>query len=330
VNVSRTARHFGCSRTTVYRWLAPFDRARLETLEDRSSAPRRRRRRPTWTVAQVDAVHELRERYPRWGTDKHVVLLRRSGWSCRPRWSAGSSATSPGAVSCASRPGAGSASANGSGVGRTPSVMLWALEPLLILVLAAWLLRERVMPELVLLSLIAVGGMLLVIYQPGGVGSPIGVLLTAAGVGCCAVYTAITRRWLSTADSTGQVVVAQQAYALAFAFLLVTVARILGGAGLPVAVSPTGLVSAIGSGVLYCGLAYWLYLTGLRRAPASIAAASFYLIPIFGVSGGFLLLGERLEPIQWVGVAVVLTAAAVILGKTSAQPVESIPAVRTA
>ena len=32
-NVARTARHFGYSRPTVYRWLARFDRARLETLE---------------------------------------------------------------------------------------------------------------------------------------------------------------------------------------------------------------------------------------------------------------------------------------------------------
>src|SRR4051812_35271724 len=43
-NVSRTARHFGYSRPTVYRWLARFERSRLETLEDRASAPRRRRR----------------------------------------------------------------------------------------------------------------------------------------------------------------------------------------------------------------------------------------------------------------------------------------------
>lgn len=77
-NVSRTARHFGYSRPTVYRWLARYDRHRLESLEDRSSAPRRRRR-PTWTVAWVEAVQELRERYPRWGKDKLVVLLRRAG-----------------------------------------------------------------------------------------------------------------------------------------------------------------------------------------------------------------------------------------------------------
>lgn len=77
-NVARTARHFGYSRPTVYRWLSRFDRHRLESLEDRSSAPRRRRR-PTWTIDELRAVRELRERFPRWGKDKLVVLLRRAG-----------------------------------------------------------------------------------------------------------------------------------------------------------------------------------------------------------------------------------------------------------
>ena len=77
-NVSRTARHFGFSRPTVYRWLARFERDRLETLEDRGSAPRRRRR-PTWTLEQLAAVKAIRLAYPRWGKDKLVVLLRRQG-----------------------------------------------------------------------------------------------------------------------------------------------------------------------------------------------------------------------------------------------------------
>jgi transposase InsO family protein len=77
-NVSRTARHFGYSRPTVYRWLARFDRTRLETLEDHSSAPRRRRR-ATWTLDELQAVKALRLTYPRWGKDKLVILLRRQG-----------------------------------------------------------------------------------------------------------------------------------------------------------------------------------------------------------------------------------------------------------
>lgn len=77
-SVARTARHFGFSRPTVCRWLARFERLRLESLEDRPSRPRRRRR-PTWSPAEVEAVRRLRARYPRWGKDRLAVLLRRVG-----------------------------------------------------------------------------------------------------------------------------------------------------------------------------------------------------------------------------------------------------------
>jgi drug/metabolite transporter (DMT)-like permease len=88
---------------------------------------------------------------------------------------------------------------------------------------------------------------------------------------------------------------------------------LVGGSVLPADVSVAGWASAIGSGVLYYCLAYWLYLFGLRSVPASVAALSFYLIPLFGVVGGIAFLGERFEPIQWIGVVVVLVAIAAIL-----------------
>ena len=206
------------------------------------------------------------------------------------------------------------------------SVMIWALEPLLILFLAAWILRERIGPLLVALSVVALGGMLLVIYEPGSTGTPLGVALTVAGVACCAVYTVVTRRWIASADSTAQVVVAQQAYALGLAVVLVAALWFFGGAVRPESVSPAGWASAIGSGVLYYAVAYWLYLAALRNVPASIAAVSFYLIPVFGVAGGFLFLGDRLQPSQWAGALVVLAAIAVILRRTSApRPEAAVP-----
>jgi probable blue pigment (indigoidine) exporter len=198
------------------------------------------------------------------------------------------------------------------------SVMIWAIEPLVIVLLAAWFLRERVGPSFVILSLVAVGGLVLVIGQPGGTGSLLGVLLTLAGVACCATYTVVTRRWLVTAYSTTQVIVVQQVYAIAFALVLVTAVWLLGGAPWPEGVTAAGWASAIASGILYYGLAYWFYLSGLRHVPASLAAVSFYLIPIFGVAGAWLLLGERLEPAQWIGVAIVLSAVLLITRRSSA------------
>jgi len=202
------------------------------------------------------------------------------------------------------------------------SVLLWAMEPVLILFLAGWLLRERVTAALVVLSLVAVAGMLLVIDRPESSGSLLGVGLTLAGVACCAIYTVSARRWLGAADSTSQVLVAQQVHALALAGVLVGAAWILSGSVLPSAVSAAAWAAAIASGVLYYGVAYWLYLFGLRQVPASLAALSFYLIPVFGVAAGFVLLGERLGLAQWVGVAIVLVAIYLILRRTSAAEVD--------
>jgi drug/metabolite transporter (DMT)-like permease len=194
------------------------------------------------------------------------------------------------------------------------SVLLWALEPLLILLLAGIFLREGITGRLVALSLVAALGMALILFDPASGGQWPGIALTLLGIGCCAAYTIVARRFVATSDSTAQVVLAQQAYALGFAMLVGAIAAVAGGsAGL--GVSPVGLASAVASGVLYYAAAYWFYLSALRRVPASLAASSFYLIPIFGVAGGALLLGDRLDPIQWLGVVTVAAAVALIVSR---------------
>jgi drug/metabolite transporter (DMT)-like permease len=90
--------------------------------------------------------------------------------------------------------------------------------------------------------------------------------------------------------------------------VIAAIAWAAAGAVWPASPSAMGLASAAVSGVLYYGLAYWMYLWALRRMPASIAAASFYLIPVFGLVASFLVLGERLTTLQSIGAGVVLLA----------------------
>jgi drug/metabolite transporter (DMT)-like permease len=208
------------------------------------------------------------------------------------------------------------------------SVMLWAFEPLLIMALAAGLLGERITMAFVGLSLVAVGGLALLLYEPAAGGQLVGIALTIAGVACCAVYTVLTRRFLPGAtDSTAPVVFAQQSHALAFGLVASIALAVAGGQVLPATLTPIGVASAVGSGVLYYAAAYWLYLSALRSVPASFAAVAFYLIPVFGVAGGNLVLGDRLVPIQWAGVFVVLVAIAGILRTTRARSARPEPAV---
>ena len=207
------------------------------------------------------------------------------------------------------------------------AVLLWALEPILILALAAIVLREHVGPPIVAGSVAAVAGLALVVAEPAAGGSALGVGLTVAGVAVCAVYTVAGRRWLpGTSDSTLGVVAGQQVYALGLAVAVVGVLAATGQRVLPTALSPAALAGAAASGLLYYAFAYLFYISALRKLRASVAASSFYLIPVIGV-GLASLAGEHLEPAQWLGAAVVVGAVASItfLGSRTSNEPESGP-----
>jgi drug/metabolite transporter (DMT)-like permease len=191
------------------------------------------------------------------------------------------------------------------------SVLLWALEPVVILLLAALVLRERIPPALAVTVAVAMSGALLVVYQPGATGDAVGVTLTVVSIGFCALYTVLTRR-LMLDDSSLTVVLAQQAAALGFAVALASVVELAGGPGWDFAGLDTGAwLTAAVSGLLYYGLGFFFYVAGLRHLPASYAGAFLPLIPVFGVAAGYLV-GERLDPRQWLGALVIMAATAVI------------------
>lgn len=78
-NARLTCRYFGISPQTFYRWKRRYNPDHLQSLEDRSRRPKHLRQH-TWSVELAQAVLRLRERYPRWGKDKLVILLREEGW----------------------------------------------------------------------------------------------------------------------------------------------------------------------------------------------------------------------------------------------------------
>ena len=190
-------------------------------------------------------------------------------------------------------------------------VLLWATEPVVILLLAALVLREHIPTALAVSVAVAVLGVLMVVHQPGATGDAAGITLTLVSVGFCAAYTVLTRRLLLD-DSSLTVVLAQQAAALMFAIGLATVVTGASGPGWDLSgLDATTVLGAGLSGVLYYGLGFWFYVTGLRLVPASYAGAFLPLIPVFGVAAGYLT-GERLDPRQWIGAVVIVAATAAI------------------
>jgi len=79
VSGAEASQALGLPRSTLYRWRKRLREQGLTGLEGRSRRPHRLRH-PTWSPELARAVLALRERYPRWGKDKLVVLLRRDSW----------------------------------------------------------------------------------------------------------------------------------------------------------------------------------------------------------------------------------------------------------
>lgn len=191
------------------------------------------------------------------------------------------------------------------------SVLLWALEPVVIMLLAALVLHEHIPLALAAAVAVAVAGVLLVVYQPGATGDALGITLTVVSVGFCALYAVLTRR-LVLDDSSLTVVLAQQTAALLFAIALATVVALAGGPGWDLGGHGAGdWLGAAASGLVYYGLGFWFFVSGLRRVPASVAGSFLPLIPVFGLAAAFLV-GERLDPRQWVGAVVIVAATAAI------------------
>ncbi len=192
-------------------------------------------------------------------------------------------------------------------ISASTSTLLWATEPVLILLLAWLLLRQRPEPAVLVSASVALAGVALVVARPGVRLSIVGVALTGAGVAACALYTVLSSRYLGDASTLG-VVLLQQSSALGFAVVLGLGALASGHAGSLADVSATGWASAFAAGALYYGVAFWFYLSGLRTCSPGVAGLFINLVPLFGVTSAAVLLGERLATRQWIGCAITLAA----------------------
>ncbi len=196
-----------------------------------------------------------------------------------------------------------------SRVSASVTTLLWTSEPLMILLLAAALLREPLTWRLFALMAVGVVGVVLVADLahgfPGAGAEPIGVLLVLAGVCCCALYTVLTRGLSGRADPLSLVAI-QQTAGLAWTAALLSAGTRYGDWTDLTNIAPAQLAPAALSGLIYYAAAYWLFLTALRFVPAGVAGAYFNAIPVFGIGLAMVFLGETLTAVQWAGVAAIM------------------------
>lgn len=181
---------------------------------------------------------------------------------------------------------------------------LMAIQPLVVILVAAWLLRRAPHSVQILTGIAGVIGVGLMVLSPEARPDPIGVAAAIGGALSMATGTVLIDRWgkmgTPLETTTWQLILG-------------------GGMLLPVALFFEGLPPAPGlrellgySWMMLLGtaLAYYVWTRGIGRLGPSavyLALAS----PVVATAIGTIALGERFSPLQWAGMALVIGATAV-------------------
>jgi drug/metabolite transporter (DMT)-like permease len=178
--------------------------------------------------------------------------------------------------------------------GAVDGSLITGLEPALVVLLAALLLREAIGISAVMAVLVGLGGVALIV-DSGGASSAIGDLLLAAGVLAASLYSIVAKRFDD--DSDALAVTVGQFTAASILCTSILAGRTAMTGTLPDLTAASGYwIVAVGVGVLGFGATFLIYNLVLFTCEAGWTAVVLSLIPVFGLLAAVGVLGERLSP----------------------------------
>ncbi len=190
------------------------------------------------------------------------------------------------------------------------AALINATVPLFSAVVAAIWIRERLtVPKLVGLFLGLVGVLMIVGWRADNLDpSRVGSILLSLGASLCygvaVVYSKVAFRDVrSVSIATGQLLAAS-AWVLPLALLNPVTKPVSGGI----------LLAVLGLAVLATSAAYLIYFYLIEHAGPTNAASSTLLIPFFSALWGAVFLGERLQPNELAGFAIILVSLLLVTG----------------
>ncbi|GIE34039.1 ABC transporter permease [Actinoplanes italicus] len=184
------------------------------------------------------------------------------------------------------------------------AAMIMAVQPMIVLILAALLIGDRIRPVHVAACLLGAGGVVLLVFRGNAVMDTVGVLAALAAAVCMAVGITLTKFWgrpdgVGLLPFTGWQLTAGGLVVLPFTLLL---------EGLPGSLTGENLIGFTYLVVLGAVLSYLLWFRGIERLPA--LAVSFLALgsPIVATLLGWLVKDQTLSLAQVTGTLVIIAA----------------------
>ena len=197
------------------------------------------------------------------------------------------------------------------------AAVLGAAQPLIVAGLSIMLLGDRVSRRALVAAVVAAFGVALTVLTAQARLDPIGILAGIAGTASMGLGLTLTKRWPRPAPVL--TVTGWQLTAGGIVLLPLTLVT----EGLP-----ASLTVANASGYAYLSLAgsalaYTLWFRGLDRLPAISVSLLALLSPLVATTIGWAVLGQRLSPVQVIGMTIAL--AAVLAGQASGRTARPAP-----
>lgn len=184
------------------------------------------------------------------------------------------------------------------------AAMIMAVQPMVVLILAALLIGDRIRPVHILACLLGAGGLVLLVFKGSTAVDVVGVLAALAAAVCMATGITMTKLWgrpdgVGLLPFTGWQLVAGGLVSLPFTLVL---------EGLPTSVTGINIIGFAYLISLGAVLSYALWFRGIERLPA--LAVSFLALgsPIVATILGYLFLRQTLSIPQLAGIIVIITA----------------------
>ncbi len=187
-----------------------------------------------------------------------------------------------------------------------------SISPLIVVGLSAPLLRAPIRPVQVIAGILGIAGVALLVLRSNAALDPVGLLAMTGAASMMAVATVLTKRWGSP-PGMNPVRVAGWTFLIAGLTLLPIT---LIAEGLPASITGTQAAALLYVFVISGVLAYALWFWGLGQLTASAVTFLSLLNPVVAALLGWLVLDQRLTPLQLVGALVVLVS--VVLGQPGA------------
>ena len=175
-----------------------------------------------------------------------------------------------------------------------------AVQPLVVVFLASWVLGSALRPASVLAALAGLAGVALLVLTPGVRLDAMGIAAGLAGAVSMACGTVLTRKWRPPVP-----LLTFTAWQLTAGGVLLLPLALWAGPDFP-APTPGHLIGLAWLGLVGAALTYVLWFRGITRLEPNMVAPLGFLSPLTAILLGWVFLGQTLTSVQMAGVALVL------------------------